>query len=113
MELSQAMAAIIARDDLSTEEKLYFRLLREVWEVDESVPPSFVWQHVSAGDVAFFEQFMGLDEGDDHAEAALLAAFREHLPTLRRINSSIAGRHRIGALIHKANLIRASVHQQA
>ncbi|CAD0228676.1 hypothetical protein [Planktothrix agardhii] len=47
----------------SSEEQFFIRMLKQVWQIDSSVPPSEVWRNLMARNQDYFFGFMELDDG--------------------------------------------------
>lgn len=56
----------------SAEEQFFIRMLRQVWQIDWSVPPSTIWLNLINRNQDYFLSFMDLDDGDEKEEKWLL-----------------------------------------
>ncbi|MGK7928373.1 MAG: hypothetical protein AB4290_24555 [Spirulina sp.] len=69
--LDAAMKAAIAQKT-APEQKIFMQLLRQVWQIDWTVPPYDVWGHYIAYDIPYFLRFMKADIGDEAEEKQLI-----------------------------------------
>lgn len=98
--------------DRPEEEKIFIKLLQQVWEVDWTVAPYDVWTHMIEWDIPYFLRFMGMDEGDEEAEEKLIQDWVASRVTLRKQSTGQGWRQRVSALIDEVNHVRVRVRQE-
>ncbi|KAB8334835.1 hypothetical protein SD80_000085 [Scytonema tolypothrichoides VB-61278] len=111
--LVDALQAEIDKEDRPPEEKIFIRLLQEVWQVDWTVAPYDVWTRMIEWDVPYFLRFMGMDEGDEEQEEQLIQDWIASRTQLRAKNTGQDWRRRVSALIDEVNHVRVRVRQDA
>jgi hypothetical protein len=105
--LNDALEKLSMQLHRSPEEQFFIRMLRQVWQIDASVPPSDVWRNIIARNQAYFGEFMDLDDGDEKEEAWLLNMMDEKVEAFIRNNSDPAWRTKIITMIDELNHLRA------
>ncbi len=70
--LIDAVENISGQAHRSSEEQFFIRMLRQVWQIDWSVPPAEVWRNLINRNQDYFLSFMELDDGDEIEEKWLL-----------------------------------------
>lgn len=101
--LDQAIA-----QNRALEEKVFLRLLKEVWQVDWTVAPYDVWTHMMEWDVPYFLRFMAVDEGDEADEAALISDWITARMELRKKTNSPDWKMRVRTIIEETNRLRVA-----
>ncbi len=111
--LVAAIEAEIQKEGRLPDEKIFLKLLKEVWQVDWTVAPYDVWTRMIEWDVPYFLRFMGMDEGDEEAEEQLIQDWIASRAQLRATTTGSDWRQRVATLIDNANHLRLSVRQDA
>lgn len=109
--LAAAIEAEIEKEGRLPEEKIFLKLLKEVWQVDWTVAPYDVWTHMIEWDIPYFFRFMVVDEGDDEVEKKLIQDWMASRPQLEAQNTGSERIQRIIALINDVNHLRFNVRQ--
>ncbi|MEG4444735.1 hypothetical protein QUB47_22320 [Microcoleus sp. AT9_B5] len=109
--LVAAIDAEIEKEGRLPDEKIFLKLLKEVWQVDWTVAPYDVWTHMIEWDIPYFLRFMGMDQGDEGAEDQLIQDWIASRAQLRATTTGSDSRQRIITLINDANRLRVSVRQ--
>ena len=52
--------------------KIFLQLLRQIWQIDYTVPAYDIWGHMVEYDITYFSHFMAADSGDENEEKQLL-----------------------------------------
>jgi len=94
------------------EEKIFLRLLREVWQVDWTVAPYDVWTHMIEWDVPYFLRFMAVDEGDEADEEALIKDWVNSRMELRKKTTGPDWKRRVLTIIEEANRLRVTARRE-
>ncbi len=110
-QLCKALEAKLETENRPEEDKIFIKLLQQVWEVDWTVAPYDVWTHMIEWDVPYFLRFMGMDEGDEEAEEQLIQDWIASRTALRAKSTGQGWRHRVAALIDEMNHVRLGVRQ--
>lgn len=111
METSKLVAALdtaIAKER-PLDEKIFLKLLREVWQVDWTVAPYDVWTRMIEWDVSYFLRFMAVDEGDEAEEEQLITDWISSRVEFRKALTSAGYKAKLVALIEEANRLRSAV----
>ncbi|NEQ07201.1 MAG: hypothetical protein F6K63_34310 [Moorea sp. SIO1G6] len=108
--LSEALIAL-ANQDRPLSEKIFLKLLRQVWQIDWTVAAYDVWGHYIEYDVPYFLRFMKADVGDEAEEKQLLIDWIGSRLELR--NQKGSGQDRLIDLIEEVNQLRASTRKGA
>lgn len=111
-QLSEALSSAIDSGDRLPEEKIFLKLLRQVWQIDWTVAPYDVWSHMIEYDVPYFKRFMDADVGDEDEEIALLEEWIVSRTKLGGKDTGSNWKHRIIDLIDEANNLRVGVRQE-
>lgn len=109
--LVAAIEAEIKKEGRFPEEKIFLRLLKEVWQVDWTVAPYDVWTRMIEWDIPYFLRFMGVDQGDEEEEEQLIQDWIASRTQLRAKNTGEDWRQRVVALINDVNHLRLSIRQ--
>ncbi|MEC4894781.1 MAG: hypothetical protein SAQ54_17410 [Oscillatoria sp. PMC 1050.18] len=99
--LMEELDRAIAKDRPDSE-KLFLRLLKEVWQIDWTVAPYDVYGHMIEFDIPYFLRFMRMDLGDEAEEHQLILDWIQSRTTLRDTNS----RDALISLMDECNQIR-------
>ncbi|MEB3149117.1 MAG: hypothetical protein VKL60_08845 [Sphaerospermopsis sp.] len=110
-QLSAALASLVNSGDRTSEEKVFLRLLQQVWQIDWTIAPYDVWTHMVEWDVPYFRRFMLLDEGDEAEEEQIIRDWTEARLALGGKDKSSAkeAKKRIVDLIQEVNVLRSSI----
>lgn len=100
--LDAALQAAIASKDGT--DKIFFQLVRQVWQIDWTVAPYDIWGHYVNYDVPYFLRFMQADKGDEEEEKALIFAWIESRLTLKKQSDGLTSR--VIELVDELNLVR-------
>lgn len=103
--LVAAIEAEIEKEGRLPEEKIFLKLLKEVWQVDWTVSPYDVWTHMSEYNLLYFLPFMEADQGDERAEEQLIQDWVASTAQLRAKTGSDL-RQRFATLIRDVNDLR-------
>ncbi|MEG4808459.1 hypothetical protein QUA82_12510 [Microcoleus sp. F8-D3] len=109
--LVAAIEAEIDKEGRLPDEKIFFKLLKEVWQVDWTVAPYDVWTHMIEFDIPYFFRFMAVDEGDEETEQQLIQDWIASRSQLRASNTGSDSRQRAITLIEDANRLRVAASQ--
>jgi hypothetical protein len=112
MDTQKLVAAIeteIEKEGRLPEEKIFLRLLKEVWQVDWTVAPYDVWTNILQWNIPYFLRFMGGDQGDEERENQLIQDWISLRTELQ--NSDSGGKQRVITLINDVNHLRMAVTQ--
>lgn len=111
METSKLVAALDAAiaKERPPEEKIFLRLLREVWQVDWTVAPYDVWTHMIEWNVPYFLRFMAVDSGDEAEEDQLIKDWMSSRLEFRKRESSAERKAQAVAVIEEVNRLRITV----
>lgn len=90
----------------SDEEQFFIRMLKQVWEIDWSVPPSDVWRNLIVRNQEYFLGFMELDDGDEREENWLLASLDTIVESLIQKNDDSKWKTKIIDTIDELNQLR-------
>jgi|GEM_PF-1543350 len=93
----------------SSEEQIFIRLLKQVWEIDWTVAPYDVWCHMIEWDIPYFLRFMSMDEGDEAEEERLIRDWIGTRLGLRKQKNRPEWKGRVVSLVEEMNQLRASV----
>lgn len=93
----------------SQEEQFFIRMLKQVWQIDWSVPPSEVWRNLIARNQDYFFGFMELDDGDEREENWLLASLDAIVESLIEKNSDSQWKIQIVNTIDELNQLRLKI----
>jgi len=66
----------------SQEEQFFIRMVRQVWQIDYSVPPSEVWLNLTKKNQDYLSVFLNLDDGDEKEEKWLVDNWNENVEAL-------------------------------
>ncbi|MBD2484761.1 hypothetical protein [Planktothrix sp. FACHB-1365] len=98
--------------DRSLEEKIFLKLLKQVWQVDWTVAPYDVFIHMIEWDIPYFLRFMAIDEGDEAEEQQLIQDWIESRVQLRKKTTGYEWKRQMVALIDEANHLRVAARQE-
>jgi hypothetical protein len=106
--LIAALDQAIAKDR-PPEEKIFLRLLREVWQIDFTIPPYEIWSRMIDFDLPYFLRFMSIDNGDENQEHQLIDDWIRMRSALQRLTIMSSGlRMRMTVLMDEVNRLRVS-----
>ncbi len=110
-QLSAELQSLLDLGDRTDEEKVFLRLLKQVWNIDWSIAPYDVWTHMIEWDVPYFRRFMFLDEGDEAEEEQIIRDWTEARLGLGGKEKSFARdvKKRVMDLIQEVNVLRSTV----
>ena len=111
--LVAALEAEVTRNGRGPEEIIFIRLLKEVWEIDWTVPPYDVWCHMYDWDIPYFRQFMGADTGDEAQENQLIIDWITSRMALEGREKGSTWKRRVCALVDEMNQLRETVRKQS
>ncbi|XZO04084.1 MAG: hypothetical protein ACM65L_10345 [Microcoleus sp.] len=106
--LAAVIEAAIQKQGRSPDQKIFLRLLKEVWQVDWTVAPYDVWTHMMEFNVPYFLRFMAVDEGDEEAEQQLIQDWLRLRGEIRAMNFGGDSKRRSLDLIAEANHLRVA-----
>ncbi|MCH4904288.1 hypothetical protein GSN00_07785 [Cylindrospermopsis raciborskii CHAB3438] len=109
--LSEGIQSLIDSGNRTPEETVFLRLLKQVWQIDWTIPPYDVWTHMIEWDVPYFRRFMILDEGDEAEEEQIIRDWTEVRMGLggKEKSSARETKRRIIDLIQELNVMRSRV----
>ncbi|UJS03470.1 hypothetical protein [Cylindrospermopsis raciborskii] len=109
--LSEGIQSLIDSGNRTPEETVFLRLLKQVWQIDWTIPPYDVWTHMIEWDVPYFRRFMILDEGDEAEEEQIIRDWTEARMGLggKEKSSARETKRRIIDLIQELNVMRSRV----
>lgn len=110
--LISALEEALNTGDRTDEEKIFIKLLQQVWEIDWTVAPYDVWTHMIECDVPYFLRFMAMDEGDEEVEDQLVQEWIASRLALRS-KTGKDWKRRIVDLIDEMNQVRASIRKES
>jgi hypothetical protein len=110
LKLVATIESEIKKEGRFPEEKIFLKLLKKVWQVDWTIPPSDVWFHMIQGDTDYFRRFMGAYEEHEEAEEQLIREWEE-LRTQLPPSIRTGGKKRFFTLITDINNWRHSASQ--
>ncbi|HAN75985.1 MAG TPA: hypothetical protein DCQ51_11885 [Planktothrix sp. UBA8407] len=93
----------------SSEEQFFIRMLKQVWQIDSSVPPSEVWRNLTARNQDYFFGFMELDDGDEREENWLLGSLDAIVESLIQKNNDSPWKIKIVNTIDELNQLRLKI----
>lgn len=103
-DLDQAIAK-----DRPPEEKIFLRLLREVWQIDSTIPPYEIWSRMIDFDLPYFLRFMSMDDEDENQEHQLMNDWIRSRSALQRLTIMSSGlKMRMTVLMDEVNRLRVS-----
>lgn len=103
--LDAALQSVIAGKNGN--DKIFFQLARQVWQIDWTVAPYDIWGHYVNYDIPYFLRFMKADVGDEAEEKQLIVDWIMARMDLKKQNEGLP--ERVIALIDELNQLRASV----
>jgi len=105
--LSEALEAL-AQQDRPLSEKIFIRLLKQVWQIDWTVAAYDVWGHYIEWDIPYFLRFMRADVGDEAEEQQLIIDWVSSRLELQKQEKGQDWKKRLIRLIEEVNQLRAS-----
>lgn len=110
--LSEGIQSLIDKGNYTTEETVFLRLLKQVWQIDWTIAPWDVWTHMMEWDVPYFRRFMIMDDGDEAEEEKIIRDCTEaRLLGAKEKSSPREVKRRIIELIQEVNVMRSSIHR--
>lgn len=95
--------------DRPPEKKIFLRLLREVWQIDSTIPPYEIWSRMIDFDLPYFLRFMSMDDEDENQEHQLITDWIRMRSALQRLTIMSSGlRMRMTVLMDEVNRLRVS-----
>ncbi|MBC6418144.1 MAG: hypothetical protein GDA44_04805 [Prochloron sp. SP5CPC1] len=102
----------LSQQDRPEAEKIFLRLLKQVWEIDWTVAPYDVWTHYIEWDVPYFLRFMRADVGDEAEENQLIIDWITSRIELQKQAKGADWKQQVFNLIEEANQLRATTRKQ-
>jgi hypothetical protein len=90
----------------SQEEQFFIRMVRQVWQIDYSVPPSEIWLNLIIKNQDYFPVFMNLDDGDEKEEKWLLDNWNENVEALIQKSAESSWKPKIVDTFDELNQLR-------
>ena len=110
--LVAGIEAEIEKEDRLPDEKIFLRLLKEVWQVDWMVAPLDVWAHMLEGDIPYFLNFMGYNQENEEVEPQLIQDWIAVGPHFQVNNTDQNRKERVLTLINDVNELRIAASQK-
>lgn len=104
--LTDALETLSMQASRSPEEQFFLRMLRQVWQIDYSVPPSDIWRNLVNQNQEYFITFMELDDGDEKEEKWLLDNMDEQVKALIKKSNDSAWKIYFVSTIDELNQLR-------
>jgi hypothetical protein len=113
-QLAAGLQSLLDSDTFTGEEKIFLRLLKQVWQIDWSIAPYEVWTHMIEWDVPYFRRFMLLDDGDEAEEEQIIRDWTQARLNLGGKEKSAArdAKKRIVDLMQEVNVLRSTVSRE-
>lgn len=112
-QLTDGLQSLLNSGTRTDEEKVFLKLLKQVWEIDWSISPYDVWTHMIEWDVPYFRRFMILDDGDEVAEEQIIRDWTEARMSMGSKRPARDSKKSIIDLIQEVNLLRFTVSRQS
>lgn len=93
----------------SLEEQFFIRMLKQIWQIDSSVPPSDVWRNLIARNKDYFFGFMELDDGDEKEEDWLLGSLDMMVESFIEKNTDSTWKVKVVEIIDELNQLRLKI----
>lgn len=104
--LIDALENLSTQAHRSDEEQFFIRMLRQIWQIDWSVPPSAVWRNLISRNQEYFLGFMELDDGDEKEEKWLLDSMDENVKAFIQKSNDGAWKVKLVETMDELNQLR-------